>query len=194
MALTPLFGGKISAAQSEGLLFLRKAVKDLPLRHQAYVLATAFHETAATLQPIFERGARGYFDKYEPSTKLGRALGNIAAGDGYLFRGRGYVQLTGRANYARAGRALKQDLLRAPDLALRPDLAARILIEGMAQGWFTGKKLSDYLGQDYLAARRIVNGQDRAHEIADHARAFEAALQLGPPSFFVWLASFFKGG
>ena len=199
-SIAPLFGGKISPAQREGLLFLRSAIAALPLPQQAYVLATVFHETAALMQPVTERGQRSYFDKYEPATKLGRALGNLLQGDGFLYRGRGYVQLTGRANYARAGRALGVDLLTAPDLALRRDLAARILREGMAQGWFTGKKLSDYLGggaegRDYLGARRIVNGQDRAAEIAAYAEAFERALQpKARPWLFEFLSNFFKGG
>ena len=66
-----------------------------------------------------------------------------------------------------------------PDLALRPDLAAGILFAGMAQGWFTGKKLADYFNDrvsDPVNARRIVNALDRAATIAGYHRAFLAAL------------------
>lgn len=177
------FGGRLSQPQVDGLNTLAAAwIKygDGDLHKLAYVLATAFHETAETMQPIYERGSRSYFDRYEPGTAAGRALGNTYPGDGYLFRGRGFVQLTGRANYAKAGLALKEPLTRSPDLALGPDLAARIAVLGMMQGWFTGKKLGDYIrpgSVDYVNARRVINGTDRASTIALYAANFERALK-----------------
>ncbi len=160
------------------LLIVHMAMAKTPAKHQAYLLATAWHETAATMQPIHERGKVAYFNKYEPGTRIGKTLGNTQAGDGYRYRGRGYVQLTGRANYTAAGRKLGLDLVSNPDLALDPDHAADILIKGCSEGWFTGKKLSDYA--DFENMRRVVNGTDRAALIAGHARAFEAALATMP--------------
>ena len=64
-------------------------------------------------------------------------------------------------------------------LALQADVAARIMFTGMAEGWFTGKKLGDYMANgkaDYVNARRIINGTDRAGQISGYARVFEAAL------------------
>ena len=168
--------GKLSQQQVEGIEALLSATIGLPIEERAYLLATAWHETARTMQPITERGQRDYFDKYEPGTRLGQTLGNITVGDGYRYRGRGYVQITGRANYARAARFLGHDLVHAPDLALQPHIAAQILVQGCRSGWFTGKRLRDYLPGDYVGARRVVNGTDRADLIAGHARAFEAAL------------------
>ncbi|HEY0212152.1 MAG TPA: carboxypeptidase [Paenirhodobacter sp.] len=181
--IRPLFGGKLSQAQVVGLNTVLQATARLPSAQRAYLLATAFHETARTMQPITERGARSYFQRYEATTALGRRLGNSKPGDGYLYRGRGYVQITGRANYARATAKLGVDLLAAPDLALNHDIAADIMVRGAREGWFTGRRLGDYLreGQanditDYVNARRVINGTDRAALIASYASVFEVAL------------------
>lgn len=177
--IRPLFDGTMTRAQVEGCAAILTATADLPRAYRAYLLATTLHETARTMQPIHERGARDYFDKYELGTKIGAALGNTQPGDGYIYRGRGYVQITGRANYRRASEKLGMNLLSTPDLALRPSVAARILTLGCREGWFTGKNLSDYLDgerPDYVNARRVVNGTDKARQIADYAAVFEAAL------------------
>lgn len=105
----------------------------------------------------------------------------------HLFYGRGHVQLTWFDNYLRATRKLNAllpeteqvDLIADPDLALRTDISAKIIVLGMKEGWFTGKCLSDYINDnrdDYKAARRIVNGTDKAEQIAQYARIFESAL------------------
>lgn len=151
------------------------------LRNQcAYALSTTYLETAHTMKPIYERGAKAYFNKYEPGTKIGKNLGNTAKGDGFLYRGRGFTQITGRANYLKAGNKLKIDLIRNPDLALNPKIAAQILVIGMMEGWFTGKKLFDYISlmkSDFIGARRIINGTDKAGLIAGYAKDFDALLK-----------------
>lgn len=151
----------------------------------AYMLATVKHECADTWQPVVERGPRAYFDKYETGTRLGTRLGNTKPGDGFRFRGRGYVQITGRANYARLtaqlGLGPDADLENDPEQALRPAIAYAIMSLGMRKGLFTGKKLSDYIsktgGADYKEARRIINGVDRAALIAGYATTLEAVLR-----------------
>lgn len=180
-SIRPMFHGMLSQAQFDGIEALLAATEGQPITFRAYLIATAKHEVDNTMQPITEYGGRRYFNKYDTG-KLAKALGNTpeADGDGFLYRGRGYVQLTGRANYAKAGAALGLDLIRHPDLALQPTFAARILVRGCVEGWFTGKRLGDYLPGDYIGARRVVNGQDDAVLIASYAREFEAALRLLP--------------
>ena len=149
----------------------------------AYGLATAKRETGGTFQPVNERGRPDYFDQYEPGTRAAHLVGNIEAGDGTRYRGRGYVQLTGRGNYARIGRllGLGEDLLKAPDQALDPEIAYRIFAEGMRGGWFTGYKLGHFIAPgtapDFLNARRVINGLDCAEEIASTAEEYLALLR-----------------
>lgn len=176
-AVRQMFGGHMSQLQVDGINTIIGAFEakgDGNKRHLAYLLATAFHETARTMQPIHERGSRAYFNKYEPGHKLGNALGNILPGDGFKFRGRGFVQLTGRHNYVVAGRKLGRDLLADADDALLPEVAADILVIGCLEGWFTGKKLGDY--SDFRNMRRVINGLDRADLIATYANTFLGAL------------------
>lgn len=177
--VTTLFP-KLSTKQKEGLEALLKATSSLPLGQRAYLLATAYHETGATMQPIHEYGGVRYFDKYDTG-KLAKALGNTPEkdGDGYKYRGRGYVQLTGLTNYRRASKQLGANFVNSPDLALLPKHAADILVKGCVEGWFTGKKLNDYINDkttDYRNARRVVNGVDDADLIASYARVFQQAL------------------
>ena len=180
------FFGKISAKQVNGFEEILAATEHLPITHRAYLLATAWHETARTMQPIRERGSGDgpdpdsyddYLQKYDTG-RLAKALGNTpeADGDGVRYAGRGYVQITGLANYKKASALTGLDLVGNPELALQPSVAAKILVEGCARGIFTGKKLSDFIPGDYRNARRVVNGTDKADMIAVYAARFESAL------------------
>lgn len=179
-----LFGGRLNDLQVKGLdALLDAAPGSMPLEHLAYCLATAYHETAKTMQPIKEFGGTAYYKRMydiegERPAKA-RELGNLSPGDGVKFAGRGYVQLTGKANYTRASKEVGFDLVASPDLAMQPGIAAVIMFSGMTAGWFTGKKLSDYFRsglEDPYNARRIINGTDKAAAIAEHYRKFLAAL------------------
>jgi len=152
----------------------------------AYALATADRETGGTMQPIKEWGGPSYFTRmYDVSGRdpvRARKMGNTIPGDGVRYCGRGYVQLTWKANYAKAGEALGYPLVGNPDLAMRPDIAAAIMVRGMAEGWFTGRSLSDFITTakcDFHNARRIINGVDRAAEIASEADLYLKALVAG---------------
>lgn len=145
--------------------------------HIAYILATAQHECLMGRR-LVEMGDRDYFKKYA------NRLGNNQPGDDYRYRGRGAVQITGRANYRKMGQALWLPLEDDPDLAQDPDIAVRIIVYGMLHGSFTGRKLADFgFGAEFkpVAARRIVNGTDRAYLIAEIYATFLAArgVKLG---------------
>lgn len=155
--------------------------EDVSLRMKAYVLATVKHEVGDTWLPIIERGGIAYFSRYE-SGSLGAMLGNTTSGDGYIYRGRGYCQVTGRNNYKKFGKLLSIRLEENPDLALQPDIALRILVVGMKDGLFTGKKLSNYITKsttDYVNARRIINGDvaKNGQKIADYALKIETIIK-----------------
>jgi hypothetical protein len=166
------FDGSFEQKQVDGLnaildKWVEKGLKDL--RWLAYMLATTFHETAQTMQPIEEFG-KGRGKRYGiPDRVTGKA-----------YYGRGYVQLTWKANYETMGRLLNHDLVRKPELALRPDVAAEIMFEGMTtslslRGDFTGRSLEQYFNAtttDWVNARRIINGTDRAEKIAKEAEKF----------------------
>jgi putative chitinase len=184
-----LLGPTLSSAEVAGCEALTATCSHWPLSHAAYALATAYHETAGTMQPIKELGGADYFRRlYDVTGKdpeRARAHGNIHAGDGARYCGRGYVQLTWQANYLKAQIEIGVGLVDDPDLAMVPDVAAKILEAGMREGWFTGKRLSDYLWTDigtrdqFAAARRVINGTDKADKIAEHALDFQEALRAG---------------
>lgn len=185
-----LLGPTLSAQEVDGCNAILKAMDGSPISHTAYALATTFHETASTMQPVPERGGPIYFTRLYDVTgsrpKMAVAMGNTCAGDGPKYCGRGYVQLTWKVNYKRAGDKCGVDLVQYPDHAMRPDIAAKILRHGMDEGWFTGKSFKSYLPakgeadrDQFTKARRIINGTDKAAQIADHAMKFQAALRLG---------------
>jgi hypothetical protein len=185
-----LFGGKLRQSQVDGLNFIldtwERDYPDSDDRWLAYALATTHHETDMKMQPINEYGGNKYFfDRYDPEgthPDIARRLGNTQPGDGVRFHGRGFVQLTGRANYTGMQRQFTIDLIASDanaDRVLRPPLAADIMFYGMESGVFTGKKFSDYFNattEDWVNARRIINGTDKANTIAGFGRAYYAAI------------------
>lgn len=184
-----LLGPVLTTPEVQGTTALLTAFEkaDWPKAYGAYGLATAYHETGHTMQPIHEKGSRAYLDKYDTG-KLAAALGNTPEDDddGIKYAGRGYVQLTGARNYALACRKLGVDFLGNPDLAMNPAHAANIMVYGMRDGWFTGKSLATTIANpdhgthnDFLRARRIINGTDRAELIAGYAIEFQDALTIG---------------
>lgn len=185
------FGGKLSAGQVAGTSAIldeweRRGLKDP--RWLAYMLGTTKWETDHTMQPIQEAGGAAYltrsYDVRGGNPARARKNGNITPGDGVRYSGKGFVQLTWRNNYEKMTALLRKagvqvDLVARPDLAMRLDVASFVMFEGMIGGVFTGKKLADYFNAkmtDWLNARRIINGTDKAAEIAGVAKMFYADL------------------
>jgi peptidoglycan hydrolase-like protein with peptidoglycan-binding domain len=137
-------------------------------KQMAYVFATAEHESHFGRFMIELASGDAYEGRED--------LGNTQAGDGRRFKGRGFVQITGRRNYKIWSQRLKMDLVGRPELAARPEVAASILVQGMRDGSFTGLSLTDFIGDDFYSARRIVNGLDRADHIAEITKAYFKAI------------------
>jgi putative chitinase len=155
-----LFGGRLEMWQVDGLTriidYRENAWPNMPDAELAYLLATVKHETAHTMQPISERGGLTYL-KAKPY---------------YPAYGRGLIQITWPVNYTKFGVKNYDDALGWPK-------ALDIAFRGMIFGMFTGKKLADYIDSswpDFVGARRIINGIDKAKLIAGYAEAFLDAL------------------
>lgn len=153
------------------------------MRQLAYMLATAYHETAYTMQPVKERGKELYFiERYFKNEKVRKQLMNLSAQDAVNFCGKGHVQLTGRRNYELFEKRLNIPLSKNSDLALVMVHSITIMFEGMQHGLYTGKKLKDYFNGpelcDWKNARRIINGLDCADDIAMYAKKFLMALSI----------------
>ena len=178
-----LFGGTLTVGQLSGINAVldeweRRQLTDL--RWLAYMLATDKHETNATMQAVREA--------YWLSEAWRRA--NLRYWPWY---GRGLVQLTWERNYLRMEQLLGVAFTKDPDLALDLRNAVLIMFEGMLKaesdvGDFTGKCLEQFFNgttDDPVGARAIINGTDRAEEIADIHRGFLRALtnagQASPP-------------
>lgn len=188
----PLFGGRLSQSQVEGMEAVLDEWQRRPAggdrRWLAYMLATAFHETASTFRPVRETLA----DSDEEAIRildLAFRKGRLSRvrepywrkdADGRSWLGRGLVQLTHKRNYEIMSRETGIDLVAAPERAMDMAVAVRILFSGMEKGLFTGRKLGDYFAPGragWVNARRIINGLDRAETIAGHGRVFLGALE-----------------
>lgn len=198
-----LFQGRLGAGQVAGLTAIldgwlarvgqggMQPLAPCSAQPLAYVLATAFHETAATMQPVRETLAASdkvAIARLEEAFAAGR-LGSVRTpywrpdADGRSWLGRGLVQLTHRRNYEAMSGVTGIDLVADPGRAMEMPVSVAILIEGMRRGSFTGRKLDDYFGPgraDWVGARKIINGNDRAELVARHARVFAEALDTRP--------------
>lgn len=204
-----LQGGKLDQDQVDSLNAILSAWEqygDGDNRKLAYILATTQHEcgfkpitenltytSAARIKQVWPsrfptvESAKPYVKSAQKLANFvyGGRMGNDEKNDGWTYRGRGFAQITGYANYEKFNKLIGESLSAHPDLAQRPEYAASILVVGLMKGMFTGKKLGDYINAsktDYINARATVNGDVKANgaKIAGYADRFETALEKAP--------------
>lgn len=190
--LPKLFGARLTPSQIEGVANIveygrRHGVSDL---HLAYVLATAFHETAKWMQPIREGAVR--YGKNYTDAQSRRAVASLHA-KGIIrtnyalpagpfkqsYYARGLVGITWYDNYLKFEKLLGIPLTEFPDLALEWEHALPMLFTGMIDGVYTTRKLSMIQSPaDYYDARAIINADKKKNgrAIADTASVFLDAL------------------
>jgi putative chitinase len=211
--IRPMFGGSLTQAQVDGINAILAAWKthgDDDNRKLAYALATAHHETgrrftavienlnytsAARIRAVWpsrfktEAAAEPFVRQPQKLANkvYGGRLGNDGPDDGWMYRGRGLAQITGKDLYRRLSKLVGIDLVANPDAALEVTTAAKILVVGLVQGLFTGKKLADYITPakaDFKNARATVNADVKANggKIADYAVTYLNALATASPA------------
>lgn len=167
-------GGQLTKAQVYRIeaVLIGLEQRGVPNNQAAYILATAHHESDRFKTLIEYASGKAYEGRKD--------LGNTERNDGPRFKGRGYVQITGRRNYSDWSKRLGVDLVSEPTRAAHIENAVPILIDGMLLGTFTGKPLSDYVNDhrtSYIQARRVVNGLDKAALIKGYALKYLKALE-----------------
>jgi len=186
-----LFRGTMAKDQVDGMTAVldkwEKESAGADDRWLAYMLGTAYHESARTMQPVRETLAS---TDAKAIAILDRAFAKGQLpwvsnpywrpdGEGKSWLGRGLVQLTHKANYRKMSEITGVDLVADPTRAMDMDVALKIMVEGMRRGSFTGKALANFFSpgkEDWVGARQIINGLERAHPVGDYGRAFYGAL------------------
>ncbi len=184
-----LFKGKLADQQTAGMdAFFNEWEKQklTDTRWLAYMLATAYHETAQTMQPIEEFG-KGNGKAYGKKLKMGGGPGKRVpyTTPDKLYYGRGHTQNTWYENYEALTKAAKKqgydwDFLIRPELLLQMEPSIWATFYGMQKGLYTGKRLLHYFNdttEDWVNARKTINGLDKADLIAGYGKAFYAGLK-----------------
>lgn len=174
--IAPAFPGAKRANIAHYWPYVREALRDALLGSSAvlvaYTLGTIAAETSGFI-PLREMSSKfntiaKAFDLYESR----KDLGNNQPGDGGRYAGRGFVQLTGRANYRTYGERIAQPLEDQPDLANDPAIAAQLLALFVAD---RADKIDMALkASDFARARRAVNGG--THGLERFTRAYTTIL------------------
>lgn len=200
-----VFGTSLSQRQVDGvngILAAFEEVGDGRRATLAHALGTAYHETGARMVPVREGFAATDAGARQAVNALARRRGpNSAVAKyalpkppyGHVYYGRGHVQLTWIDNYHGSSADAGVDLVQNPDAMLDPVISARVLIKGLMDGRWNGQRkgIGHYEMLDGIpgltraeaaAARRTVNGTDKADLIAGYTMAFDAALaEAGMP-------------
>jgi hypothetical protein len=183
--------GRLTSTQVNGFEAIIEFCSAAGMRrsHCAYVLATAYHETAYRMAPVREGLAKSDEGAIRAVTSLydrGIISRNYAIRDanGHSYYGRGLVQLTFKENYKKIGDILGVDLVNNPDLMLNNAVSVPALVLGMQRGTFRRRRSLDMLpsfptDEQWITARDIINGDVKKNgpKIMDHAKLFLLALQ-----------------
>lgn len=186
-----LFDGRLSDEQVKGMdPLLDECLKHArDVRHAAYVFGGVYWETGRKMAPVREGFARSDAGARAAVNKLAKKRGpqsavtryaRTAGPHGHVYYGRGRIQNTWLENYERLQKRFGKPYVANPDLLLDSAADAEVTVIGHLEGIWTGKKLADYIDGDkcdYFGARRIINGTDKAAEIATYAKKFETALR-----------------
>ena len=150
---------------------------DRSLRRAAAFVAQLAHESGQFRYVEEIWGPTAAQKRYEPPGDLAKRLGNTDKGDGYRFRGRGPIQVTGRANYAKYGQLLALDLVQEPDRAATPEVGFQLA--GLFWQRNGLNELAD--ADDFTGITRRINGGTEGLE--DRRRYYDLALQVLAPVF-----------
>lgn len=153
-------------------------IKEFSVNQWAYVYATTHHETNTTFEPVKEAY---WVENAEAWRKKNLRY--------YPYYGRGFVQLTWLDNYKKYADLFDVNIVENPDLVMDFELSFNVMVHGMKNGTYTGKKLSNYIStliSDYVGARFVINGKrkkkdkyaDKAEDISVYAHKFERILKV----------------
>jgi hypothetical protein len=180
----------INGAGRQGINYIFDEIERVPgrssnLKQVAYIMGTAYRESEGTMLSTIKE--KLWCLTEESCNAMGRKIKAYAKVDPNTkknYVGRGYAQLTWSDNYLKFGKLLNLNpntaLYDNPDLAMDPEIAARILTIGMYQGEFTKYKLDDFFSnnkEDWINARKIVSPRSpRAHVTAGYGMLFYECL------------------
>jgi putative chitinase len=163
--VVPMFPATPRANIQTNLPFVEAGLRELGLDDRPMLLMAlgTIRAETASFRPIPE-GQSKYntapggtpFGLYDPPSQIAKNLGNTQVGDGARFKGRGYVQLTGRYNYARVGKQMGIDLENNPDLGCDGATAGVILAQFLKNN--ETKIRAALAANDLKTARKLVNG------------------------------------
>ena len=168
-------------------VWLESGYKDL--RWLAYSLGTAYHESGSKMTPVREgfaktdAAARKIVNRMWKKRDITMPYHRPDRVTGHVYYGRGFLQLTWAENYKKIGRKIGLDdqLYQQPDLALDPEIAASILIDGLVNGRIrANQKLGDYFNgkkADWVGARKVLSGDNKGPKVAAHARKYNKCLK-----------------
>jgi predicted chitinase/5'(3')-deoxyribonucleotidase len=158
-------------------VYLRKAAEKAGIvgHELTAFLSQCAHETL-DFKHMKEIGGSLDFRKYDPkyAPKKAKQLGNKQVGDGAKYKGRGYIQLTGRDNYKKAGAALGLPLEAKPELVEKPEVAAKVAV------WYWKNRVAPKVDsfKDTKAVTKTINpGMKHLDQRADKLKSFQVAMR-----------------